>query len=86
MTSGAATTRRQMSETEQVAKLEAEIAHGRERMASSLGALQRQLHLATSWRHWVGAHPVAWICAGVCLGVIVGWRARRPCVSVVARL
>jgi hypothetical protein len=78
MTDGAPMPRRQMSETEQVAKLEAEIAHGRERVASSLGALQRQLQQATSWRHWVGAHPIAWICAGVCLGVIVGRGGRRP--------
>jgi hypothetical protein len=69
---------RQESEAERIATLEVEIARRREKVAASLGELHRHLHRATSWRRWVGAHPVAWICAGLCLGLIVGRGARRP--------
>jgi hypothetical protein len=72
MTDGALIPFREISEREQVAALEAEIARGRERVAASFGELQRHIQRATSWRHWVGAHPLAWICAGVCLGLMVG--------------
>jgi hypothetical protein len=78
MTEGALVPFRAGAESEQVATLEAEIARGREKVAASLGELQRDLQRATSWRHWVGTHPVAWICAGVCLGLIVGRGGRRP--------
>jgi hypothetical protein len=78
MTETALIPSRQESETEQIATLEAEIAFRREKVASSLGELHRHLHRATSWRHWVGAHPLAWIGVGICLGLIVGRGARRP--------
>jgi hypothetical protein len=68
---------REESEDEQIAQLEAEIARGRQKVAASLGELQGRLRHATSWRHWVGAHPGAWICAGICLGFIVGRGALR---------
>jgi len=77
MTDAALVPFRQVSELEQVAALEAEIAYGKARVASSLGELQTRLQRAMSWRDWVGDHPVAWICAGVCLGLIVGRGARR---------
>ncbi len=78
MTEGALAPFRQVSETDQVATLEAEIARGREKVASSLSELQRRLQRATSWRHWVALHPVIWIGAGLCLGAFVGRGARRP--------
>jgi hypothetical protein len=78
MTEGALVPFRARSESDRVATLEAEIARAREKVAASLGELQRHLQRATSWRHWVGAHPVAWIGAGICLGLIVGRGARRP--------
>ena len=77
MTEAALVPFRQVSELEQMAALEAEIACGKVKVASSLGELHTRLQRATSWRHWVGAHPVAWISAAVCLGVIVGRGARR---------
>jgi hypothetical protein len=64
-------------EAEQIATLEAEIALRRERVTSSMDELHGHLRRATSWRHWVGAHPVAWICAGICVGILVGRGARR---------
>jgi hypothetical protein len=78
MAEAALTPFRQESETDQSARLEAEIARGRERVAPSLGELHRCLRRATSWRHGVGAHPIAWIGAGLRLGLIVGRGARRP--------
>jgi hypothetical protein len=60
-----------------IARLEAEIASKRERVTASLGELRQRMHHATSWRHWAAAHPVAWLGAGVCLGLIVGYGARR---------
>jgi hypothetical protein len=78
MTEAALVPFRQGADTNQIAMLEAEVARQREKVASSLGELHRELHRATSWRHWVGAHPVGWICAGICLGLIVGRGSRRP--------
>jgi hypothetical protein len=77
MTETALIPRPEQSEADEIAALEAEIVRGRQRVASSLGELQGRLARATSWRHWVGAHPVTWICAGVCLGFFVARRARR---------
>jgi hypothetical protein len=68
---------RDLSEAEQIAALEAEIARGRQKVAASWGELEVRLQRATSWRHWVGARPGAWICAGICLGFLVGGGARR---------
>jgi hypothetical protein len=65
------------SEDEQIATLEAEIARGRRKVAASWGELEGRLQRATSWRHWVGAQPGAWICAGLCLGFLVAGGARR---------
>jgi hypothetical protein len=56
----------------EIAALEAEIALRRERVAASLGELQRRIRRVTSWRRWAEAHPVAWIGAGLCLGLLVG--------------
>ena len=64
-------------EDDEIARLEAEISSKRERVATSLGELRERLQYATSWRHWVRAHPIAWLGAGVCLGFIVGYGARR---------
>lgn len=62
---------------QEIAALEAEIARRRQRVATSIGELQARLTRATSWRHWVGAHPLAWIGAGICLGFIAARGARR---------
>jgi hypothetical protein len=56
----------------EIAALEAEIAVRRERVAASLGELQRRIRRVTSWRRWVNEHPIAWIGAGLCLGFLVG--------------
>jgi hypothetical protein len=61
----------------EIVQLEAEIVRGRQRIAASWSELEGRLQRATSWRHWVGAHPGAWICAGICLGFLVGGGARR---------
>jgi hypothetical protein len=63
--------------SDEIARLEAEIASRQKRVAVSLGNLQRRVNDALSWRHWAGAHPIAWICAGVCLGLVIGRGARR---------
>jgi hypothetical protein len=60
-----------------IAELEAEIRHGRERVASSLRELKERLARVTSWRRWAAAHPVAWLCAGVYAGLLAGRGARR---------
>ncbi|HEY4186855.1 MAG TPA: hypothetical protein VGP07_17400 [Polyangia bacterium] len=60
----------------EIARLEAEIAMKRERVAESLGELRRRVDGATSWRHWVKAHPLLCVGAGVCLGFLVGSRIR----------
>jgi hypothetical protein len=62
---------------DEIARLEAEIASKRERVARSLGELRRQWQGATSWRHWLGSRPVIWIGVGLCLGFVVGYGARR---------
>jgi hypothetical protein len=64
-------------EDDEIARLEAEISSKRERVATSLGELRERWHDATSWRHWVRSHPVSWLGAGLCLGFIVGYGARR---------
>jgi len=61
----------------EIRRLEAEIVSKRARVVTSVGELRERLHHATSWRGWVAAHPVAWIGAGVCLGLIVGYGVRR---------
>ncbi len=63
--------------SEEIAQLEAEIASRRKRVDVSLGNLQRRVNDTLSWRHWAGAHPIAWICAGVCLGLVLGRGTRR---------
>lgn len=62
---------------DEIARLEAEIALKRERVAASLGELRRRVDVATSWRHWVKAHPLLCVGAGLCLGFIVGSRLGR---------
>jgi ElaB/YqjD/DUF883 family membrane-anchored ribosome-binding protein len=57
---------------DEIYRLEAEIARKRERVAASLGELRRRVTGATDWRHWVRAHPFAWIAVGVSLGFIIG--------------
>jgi hypothetical protein len=64
-------------ENDEIVRLEAEIALGRERVAASLGELRRRIHGATSWRQWAASHPMAWIGAGVCLGFMIGTAARH---------
>jgi len=61
---------------DEIARLEAEIALKRERVAASFGELRRRVQGATNWRHWAASHPIAWIGAGVCLGFIVGYGGR----------
>jgi hypothetical protein len=67
---------RERPQDDQIAALE-EIARGRLKVAASWAELEGRLQRATSWRHWVGAHPGAWICAGLCLGFLVGGGMRR---------
>jgi hypothetical protein len=62
---------------DEIALLEAEIASRRERVATSLGALHRRINDVLSWRYWVRTHPIATICAGVCLGFVLGGGGRR---------
>jgi hypothetical protein len=64
-------------DADEIARLEAEIASRRERVATSLGELRAQLQDATSWRRWVASRPVVFLGVGLCLGLIVGYGARR---------
>ena len=66
-----------VGDAEEIARLEAEIASKRERVARSLGELRHQWQGATSWRRWLGSRPVVWVGVGLCLGFIVGYGARR---------
>ncbi len=65
------------NEQREIALLEAEIALRRERVGASFEELRQRVQTATSWRHWVSSHPVAWIGAGVSLGFIIGCLAGR---------
>jgi hypothetical protein len=58
--------------SDEINRLEAEIELKRERVAASLGELRRRVTTATDWRHWIQAHPFAWIAAGLSLGFVVG--------------
>jgi hypothetical protein len=60
------------NEQREIALLEAEIAHRRERVGASLEELRHRVQTATSWRHWAASHPVGWIGVGVSLGFIIG--------------
>ena len=53
-------------------RLEAEIAAKRERVVASFGELRRQVEVATDWRAWVRAHPLAWIAGAVSIGFVIG--------------
>ena len=64
-------------DADEIARLEAEIVSRRARVATSLGELRAQFHGATSWRRWVGTRPVVFLGVGLCLGLIVGYGARR---------
>ena len=64
-------------DADEIAQLEAEIVSRRARVATSLGALRAQLQGATSWRRWVSSRPVVFLGVGLCLGLIVGYGARR---------
>ena len=59
-------------EQREIASLEAEIAHRRERVGASFEELRHRVQTATSWRHWAASHPVGWIGVGVSLGFIIG--------------
>lgn len=56
----------------EIQRLEAEIAAKRERVVASFGELRRRMEVATDWRGWVRAHPVAWIAGAVAAGFIAG--------------
>ena len=59
-------------ETAEIQRLEAEIAAKRERVVASFGELRRRVEVATDWRGWVRANPVAWIAGAVAVGFIAG--------------
>ena len=65
------------TEQREIALLGAEIARRRERVGASFEELRHRVQTATSWRHWVASHPVAWIGVGVSLGFIIGSLAGR---------
>ena len=56
----------------EIDRLEAEIALKRERVVASFGELRRQVEVATDWRAWVRAHPVAWIAGATAFGFVMG--------------
>jgi hypothetical protein len=59
-------------DTAEIQRLEAEIAAKRERVVASFGELRRRMEVATDWRGWVRAHPVAWIAGAMAVGFIAG--------------
>lgn len=60
------------AEADEIQRLEAEIAAKRERVVASLSELRRRVDVATDWRAWVRAHPVACVAGAVALGFIAG--------------
>ena len=72
-----AAVRPRSGDADDIARLEAEIASKRERVGRSLDELRQQWQGATSWRHWLGSRPVVYLGLGLCLGLIVGYGARR---------
>lgn len=62
---------------EEIHRLEEEIATKRRRVIASLGELRRRVKGATNWRHWVESHPALWMCAGVSLGILLGYRGHQ---------
>lgn len=58
---------------DEVARLEAEIASKRVRLAGSLDELRNQWQGATSWRRVLSSGPVVWMGVGLCLGIAIGY-------------
>ena len=67
---------RQLATDPEQLQLEAEIAQVRDRVASSAGALQRQLAQATDWRTWIGREPALALGLAFGLGLLLGRRDR----------
>lgn len=63
--------------TSEINRLESEIAEKRRRVAASFRELRRRVDVMAGWRRWVASHPVLWICGGLTVGFVVGYRKRR---------
>jgi ElaB/YqjD/DUF883 family membrane-anchored ribosome-binding protein len=57
---------------DEIRRLEADILSRRQRVAASLGELRRRVGVSVSWRHWVGAHPLACVGTALAVGFIIG--------------
>jgi hypothetical protein len=53
----------------------AELACSRERLASSMGALEQEITRAIDWREWVRRKPRATLALAFALGAFLGRRA-----------
>jgi hypothetical protein len=58
-----------------VARAEARIAEGRDRVARSMLALRQEVRRRTDWRGWVRSQPVTVLGAALAIGLVLGWRA-----------
>jgi hypothetical protein len=59
---------------EGTAMTEAELERLRERLQTSLGALETRLSELRDWRSWVRRHPWPFLLGAVATGVLVGLR------------
>ena len=59
-----------------VARVEAEIARTRARVASSMLALRREVVRRADWREWVRRRPIPFIAGAFVVGLFLGRRPR----------
>jgi hypothetical protein len=58
-----------------VARVEAEIARTRARVASNMLALRREVVRRADWREWVRRRPIPFIAGAFVVGLLLGRRA-----------
>jgi hypothetical protein len=61
----------------EMARAEAELVHARERLALSMGKLEREVKRTLDWREWVRRRPVPTLALAFGLGFLLGRGIRR---------
>ncbi len=56
------------------AEVREEIERAREQLASSVGALRREVAMRTDWREWIRRHPYRCLAGALAVGFLIGRR------------